>query len=112
MSATETKTEDAHVAHGDPRIAHPTVEERVALGKAARRVVPRSSHAVWEPGPERPDPAALLTSQEVTRVPELLTIRHERMLESPFAFYRGAAIIMASDLSSTSDSGLKVQCVR
>jgi len=52
----------------------------------------------------------LLASQEVTRVPELVGVRHERMLESPFTFYRGAAIVMASDLATTPDSGLRVQC--
>jgi uncharacterized protein (DUF2252 family) len=91
-------------------VVHLDVAERVALGKAARGAVPRSSHAVWAPNASRPDPGALLASQEVTRVPELVGVRHERMLESPFTFYRGAAIVMASDLATTPDSGLRVQC--
>ncbi len=91
-------------------IAHLDVEQRVASGKEARRAVPRSSHAGWAPAESRPDPVALLRSQEVTRVPDLVDIRHQRMLESPFAFYRGAAIVMASDLATTPDSGLRVQC--
>ena len=93
----------------DP-IVHLDVAERVALGKAARSVAPRSSHAEWTPSASRPDPGALLAAQEVTRVPELVSVRHERMLESPFTFYRGAAIVMASDLATTPDSGLRVQC--
>jgi uncharacterized protein (DUF2252 family) len=90
-------------------VPHPDVAERVAKGKAARAAMPRSEHAVLDPPPDRPDPVELLLEQEVTRVPELLAIRHERMLASPFAFYRGAAVIMAADLGAQPNSGLKVQ---
>ena len=71
--------------------------ERVAHGKAARAEVPRSSHAVYEPAAHRTDPIVLLERQAQTRVPELVPIRYGRMLVSPFTFYRGAALIMASD---------------
>jgi len=81
----------------------------VALGKAARSVVPRSSQGAWEAQPGRPDPVALLESQAASRVPELVPIRYGRMLVSPFSFYRGAALIMASDLDATPRSGLDVQ---
>jgi uncharacterized protein (DUF2252 family) len=91
-------------------VVHLDVAERVALGKTARSATPRSSHSEWTPSTTRPAPADLLASQETTRVPELLSIRHQRMLESPFTFYRGAAIVMASDLANTPDSGLRVQC--
>ncbi len=91
-------------------VQHPTRAERVARGKAARREVPRSSHGVFEPAPHRPDPVELLERQAATRVPELVPIRYGRMLVSPFTFYRGAALIMASDLAATPRSGLKVQC--
>jgi uncharacterized protein (DUF2252 family) len=87
-----------------------TVPERAARGKAARGEVPRSSHADFEPSPNRPDPVGLLERQALTRVPELVPIRYGRMLVSPFTFYRGAALIMASDLSLTPRSGLNVQC--
>jgi uncharacterized protein (DUF2252 family) len=90
-------------------IPHLDVEARQAKGKAARTSMPRSDHAALEPAADRPDPVALLRSQEETRVPELLAIRHERMLASPFAFYRGAAVIMAADLGAQPNSGLKVQ---
>ena len=83
--------------------------DRVAKGRAARSLVPRSSHAAWKPAATRPDPVDLLRKQEVSRVPDLVPIRHERMLESPFTFYRGAALIMAEDLGSLPDSGLRVQ---
>jgi uncharacterized protein (DUF2252 family) len=91
-------------------VEHLTTAERVARGKSARREVPRSSHAVYEPARDRPDPIDLLERQARTRVPELVPIRYGRMLVSPFTFYRGAALIMASDLASTPRSGLTVQC--
>lgn len=81
----------------------------MARGKAARNEVPRSSHAVWEPTANRPDPVALLEEQATSRVPELVPIRYGRMLVSPFTFYRGAALIMAADLAGTPRSGLQAQ---
>src|SRR4051794_7998788 len=91
-------------------VPHLSVPDRVARGKAARGEVPRSSHAVFEPAAARPDPVELLERQAQTRVPELVPIRYGRMLVSPFTFYRGAALIMAHDLSATPRSGLTVQC--
>ena len=89
---------------------HLSVAERVARGKAARAEVPRASHGVFDPSPTRADPVELLELQAKTRVPELVPIRYGRMLVSPFTFYRGAALIMAQDLSATPRSGLNVQC--
>jgi uncharacterized protein (DUF2252 family) len=91
-------------------VPHLSVAERVARGKAARAEVPRSSHAIFEPSPDRIDPVKLLERQAETRVPELVPIRYGRMLVSPFTFYRGAAMIMAHDLGPTPRSGLTVQC--
>ena len=85
------------------------MEERVARGRAARREAPRSAHGRWAPAPDRPDPVALLEDQAKTRVPHLVPIRYGRMLVSPFAFYRGAALIMAADLAETPVSGVTVQ---
>ena len=90
-------------------IAHFTVAERAARGKAARAEVPRSAHAEWEPSPVRPDPVELLEQQAKTRVPELVPIRYGRMLVSPFTFFRGAAYLMAADLAGTPRTGLHVQ---
>ena len=84
-------------------------EERAAQGRAARREAPRSSHAAWRALPDRLDPISLLEEQAASRVPELTPIRHGRMLASPFAFYRGAALPMAADLAATPRSGLNVQ---
>ena len=86
-----------------------TLADRVARGKAARTEAPRSSHGKWEPAADRPDPVALLQEQAVSRVPELVPIRYGRMLVSPGTFYRGAALIMASDLAATPRSGVTVQ---
>ena len=86
-----------------------TPAERAARGKEARAAVPRESHAVFDPPPDRPDPIDLLEEQAKTRVPELVPIRRGRMMVSPFTYYRGAALPMASDLSHTPVSGLAVQ---
>jgi uncharacterized protein (DUF2252 family) len=87
-----------------------TVSERVALGKGARKAAPRSRHAVFAAASDRPSPVVTLQAQDGARVPELVPIRYGRMLESPFAFYRGGAAIMARDLAETPRSGLTVQC--
>ncbi len=86
-----------------------TVKERAKLGKKARLDCPRSGHAEWNPSQDRPDPVDLLENQARSRIAELVPIRYERMLASPFAFYRGAAVIMASDLSTMPNTGLNVQ---
>jgi uncharacterized protein (DUF2252 family) len=90
-------------------IAHPTVDDRRAKGKEARNRTALSSHAEWTPARNRPDPAALLEEQNRTREPDLVPVRHGRMLVSPFTFYRGAAKIMAADLKDTPTAGLDVQ---
>ena len=97
-----------HVEHGKV-VPHLTATERVARGKAARREVPRASHAGFVPAANRHDPVELLESQAATRVPELVPIRYGRMLVSPFTFYRGAALLMANDLAGTPRSGITVQ---
>jgi uncharacterized protein (DUF2252 family) len=108
-AAAGRKTERA--VKGQAKVVpHLSVAERAARGKAARAEVPRSSHGVFEPSPTRADPVELLELQAKTRVPELVPIRYGRMLVSPFTFYRGAALIMAQDLSATPRSGLNVQC--
>ena len=86
-----------------------TPAERGARGKEARAAVPRESHAEFRPAADRPDPVALLEEQEAVRVPELVPIRHGRMMVSPFTYYRGAALPMARDLATTPVSGFAVQ---
>jgi hypothetical protein len=82
---------------------------RVAAGKRARIAAPLEDHAVFEPTNLRADPVELLGRQGPSRVAELLPVRYGRMVSSPFAFYRGAALIMAADLATTPTSGLRVQ---
>jgi uncharacterized protein (DUF2252 family) len=86
-----------------------TIEQRVALGRDGRARAPRSSHSSFEEAAGRADPISLLEQQAASRVPELIPIRYERMSASPFAFFRGAALIMAADLATTATSGLTVQ---
>jgi uncharacterized protein (DUF2252 family) len=86
-----------------------TVDERIARGKEARTDSPRRAHGRWKPSLMRPDPVALLEEQAKTRVDELVPIRHGRMLASPFSFFRGGALVMASDLSATPNAGITVQ---
>ncbi|MGO9078315.1 MAG: DUF2252 domain-containing protein [Streptosporangiaceae bacterium] len=93
----------------DSSVGRLTPGERAARGKMARAEVPRESHAVFDPPADRPDPIALLEGQAATRVPELVPVRWGRMMVSPFTFYRGAALPMASDLAGTPVSGLAVQ---
>ncbi len=86
-----------------------TPQERRLRGKAARAEVPRESHGQWQPPPDRPDPVSLLQSQGASRVQDLVPVRYGRMMETPFTYYRGAALPMASDLAATPASGLIVQ---
>jgi hypothetical protein len=98
-----------HNSRLEPAPVNLSPEDRAARGKAARKVVPRDSHEVFRPAAGRPDPVELLEQQAQARVAELLPIRYGRMLASPFAFFRGAALLMAMDLSRTPVTGLTVQ---
>jgi uncharacterized protein (DUF2252 family) len=89
-------------------VEHLSRADRVARGKDARAVAPLESHGEFSPGRGR-DPVGLLLGQAKSRVPELVPVRHGRMLVSPFTFYRGAALPMAADLAGTPASGLRVQ---
>ena len=112
--STDVSSQDRKVKKGSQpgRVEHPSEAERVARGKAVRGEVPRSAHAAWEPPPDRPSPVELLEEQAQTRVPELVPIRYGRMLVSPFTFYRGAAYLMASDLSGLPRTGSAGAAVR
>lgn len=84
-------------------------EESKAHGKQLRKKVPRSAQGAWEPAGDRPDPVALLQEQGRDRLQDLLPLRYQRMAASAFAFYRGSALIMASDLATTPNTGITVQ---
>ena len=106
---THTTTAGRKRAAGPPPGSMADRDQRVARGRAARAEVPRESHAEFAAGPDRSDPIDLLQGQGLWRVPELLPIRYGRMASSAFAFFRGAALPMASDLARTPRSGLMVQ---
>ena len=83
--------------------------ERRDAGRALRTLVPRTSHAHWDGGRGGRDPIAVLEQQAESRISELVPVRHGRMAESPFAFFRGGAAIMAMDLATTPTTGIRVQ---
>jgi hypothetical protein len=87
-----------------------TFAERYAEGKALREACPREAHAIWKAPPKRPDAVQVVLAAEKGRMPELLPLRHGRMVRSAFTFYRGSALAMASDLASTPSTGIRVQC--
>ena len=78
-------------------------------GRGIRKAVPRKAHADWLAPSGRPDPIAVLEAQNATRLPDLVPVRWGRMLESPFAFLRGSAAVMAMDLAGTPVTGISVQ---
>lgn len=86
-----------------------TVAERAERGRQARQIVPRSRHGEWTPAADRTDPLSILALQGLTRVPDLVPIRVGRMASSPFAYFRGAAAVMAADLASSPHSHMDVQ---
>lgn len=88
---------------------HPTHDEQLAMGRALREKCPRQSHATWTPASDRVKPLEMLTESSKGRMEQLLPIRYGRMLQSPFAWYRGSAMSMAADLAHTPVNGLKVQ---
>src|SRR3954453_5206582 len=91
------------------QIAHPSLDERARHGREAREHPWLDSHLGWRPATDRPDPVALLNDQNRTRDPDLVPVRHGRMMASPFTFYRGAAAVMAADLENTPTAGLDAQ---
>ena len=100
-------TETADTVFGGGKTAR-RQEARAARGKALRKEVARTRHAELDLE-DRPDPIALLEEQERSRVAELVPVRHGRMMASPFAFFRGAALVMASDLAQTPRTGITAQ---
>jgi hypothetical protein len=87
-----------------------SIEERIEAGKKIRDKFPRALHGEYKPAIERPDPVSILEKQATTRLPFLVPIRYARMLVSPFAFLRGGAAIMASDLAANGKTtGINVQ---
>jgi uncharacterized protein (DUF2252 family) len=84
-----------------------TRDERREQGRALRGDCSRSSHSRWQPAENRPDPLALLKKQDENRLQHLLPIKYGRMVASPFAFLRGSAVVMASDLADSPVTGIE-----
>ena len=97
----------AKTTNREPTFLH--ADERRAAGKALRDEVPRTAHAHWKAPKDRRDIVEILETSNRGRLEHLIPIRHGRMMDSPFAFYRGTADIMAADLASTPVSGIRVQ---
>jgi uncharacterized protein (DUF2252 family) len=108
MRKTNPKHEPAKNTSSAPA-AYMSADERRAAGKALRDATPRAAHGGWKSPKNRRDPIELLRESNEGRISELIPIRFGRMAQSPFAFYRGAAAVMAADLASTPRSGLRVQ---
>jgi Uncharacterized protein conserved in bacteria (DUF2252) len=108
------KTDTPKHASAAPRTGTPylSADERAAISRALRDTVPRVSQGGWKPPTDRRDPAELLSESNEGRIMELIPIRFGRMSASPFAFYRGAAALMAADLATTPTSGIRVQAGR
>lgn len=110
MSKVQKRAKKNAPIESSPKFkSHPTRDEIYAMGKSLRDKCPRESHAAWQPPENRVDPLTLMEQANEGRIPELIPIRHGRMLQSPFTFYRGAALNMAADLANTPASGLRVQ---
>jgi uncharacterized protein (DUF2252 family) len=90
--------------------SHRSQAELTAMGKALQDKCPLESHSEWKPSKDRPDPVRLIEESDEGRIPELVPLRHGRMLLSPFTFYRGAALNMAADLASMRTTDIRVQC--
>ena len=96
----------AQPAHTTPPLS---VDERRAKGRGLRDTVPRAAHGVWKPAVARGDPVEVLQQSNGGRMPALIPVRFGRMSQSPFAFYRGSAALMAADLATTPRTGIIVQ---
>ncbi len=108
MHKTKANPEPTNDTAGSPQ-GYISADERRAAGKALRDATPRAAHGGWKPPKDRPDPIELLHESNEGRIPQLIPIRFGRMAQSPFAFYRGSAAVMAADLATTPTSGLRVQ---
>lgn len=109
MSRTADRKKQPRLETSPTLKSHPTRAECLAMGKSLREKCPRQSHAGWTPPPDRVDPLVLIQKSNEGRLPQLIPMRHGRLLQSPFSFFRGTALNMAADLAVTPTSGLRVQ---
>lgn len=109
-TADEQELKSIQSAIAEESVLQPSRDKLYGMGKALREKCPRKSHAGWKAPADRPDPVQLVLRAEEGRMPDLLPLRHGRMVRSAFTFYRGAALTMACDLASTPSTGIRVQC--
>jgi uncharacterized protein (DUF2252 family) len=109
LHSPKNETPDRHFESSPAFKMHPSRSELLAMGKSLRDNCPRAAHAVWQPPANRPDPLELMEESSKGRIPQLIPIRYGRMMQTPFTFYRGAALNMAADLAVTPNTGLRVQ---
>jgi uncharacterized protein (DUF2252 family) len=107
MNKTVARGSSHSKRHDEPK--HLAPDERRAQGKTLRDKVPREAHGKWKPSKDRRNLIDVLNESNVGRIPSLVPIRFGRMMQSPFAFFRGSAVVMAADLASTPTSGIRVQ---
>ena len=79
---------------------------RILIGQSRRKQLKRLAHATWNPKDRRVSPQDLLKASTRGRLPSLVTLKNERMACSPFAYFRGAAPVMAYDLSLLPNTGI------
>jgi uncharacterized protein (DUF2252 family) len=106
---SQSEARRPHTRRIIPTVIRTSHAELYAKGEKLRKKCPRSSHAEWKPKRGRVNPVQLVEQGNEGRIPELIPIRHGRMMYSPFTFYRGTALIMAADLANTASTGLRVQ---
>ena len=112
MSKSAQRPPEKHLQHSEFYEGEPAFisrEQRLEAGSALREKVPRNSHAVWKRPAGRRNPIDILKKSNRDRLPELVPIRYGRMLRSPFTFLRGSAGLMAADLATTPNTGIRVQ---
>jgi uncharacterized protein (DUF2252 family) len=109
VAEANSPSEPAAASPAPSQAAPDSRDVRAAAGRALRQRVPRSSLANWDPKKRLNDPLDILEEQASSRLPELIPYRYARMAESPFGFFRGAAAVMAMDLSTEPVTGMRVQ---
>ena len=110
-AARESLKSQKPIDNANPALmSQPSRAERLAMGKAMRGKCPRDAHAAWKPPHNRPEPVRLVLKADRGRLADLIPLRHGRMVQSPFTFYRGSALAMADDLAGTASTGVRVQC--
>jgi uncharacterized protein (DUF2252 family) len=113
MESSELSLDEANIKKLEHALLHDaTVSWRIDRrfrGQTLRSSVSRESHSALALATSRPDPVVLLNSFNGKRMPELIPLRWQKMMQSPFTFFRGSAALMAFDLGQFPTTGIRVQ---